>query len=276
MTLAEILAEHPPEAQSNEPAKPIKPISAPAKTAKKKTPARRRRAKPCVTSSNAEPSFSESDKTKPYKKAYAATESYKKKPQNKNYSEKKYSEKKAHRAEYDREQGNQDLETTQDPQSESLKKELKQLGQKECHHAALQLLSRREHSLAELSTKLTSRGFEYDKIQVTLAHSIEQGWQSQKRFAELYIRSKANKGYGPQRIVQQLKFDHKLDSTDIDYGMLECDCDWFELAHTRFTKEWRSGRPMDFEQKQKIQQKLMRRGFDWEQIRYALNKKDDD
>jgi regulatory protein len=70
---------------------------------------------------------------------------------------------------------------------------------------ALSLLTRREHSRWELEQKLHQRGFTSQNILSVLQQLIEEGWQSDHRFAECYIRSRINAGFGPLRIRAELK-----------------------------------------------------------------------
>lgn len=72
-------------------------------------------------------------------------------------------------------------------------------------HKALALLTRREHSRWELEQKLHQRGFTAQKIVPVLQQLIEEGWQSDDRFAECYVCSRINAGFGPLRIRAELK-----------------------------------------------------------------------
>ena len=56
---------------------------------------------------------------------------------------------------------------------------------------ALGLLTRREHSRRELSRKLTSRGVEAADVRSAVDRLEAEGWQSDTRFAEALVRSRA-------------------------------------------------------------------------------------
>jgi regulatory protein len=69
---------------------------------------------------------------------------------------------------------------------------------------ALKLLARREHSQKELQQKLQKKGFSLKLIPIVLQQLIEENWQSDERFADCYIRSRINAGFGPLRIFFEL------------------------------------------------------------------------
>lgn len=71
----------------------------------------------------------------------------------------------------------------------------------------LLLLTRREHSRAELKQKLTRRyGVEaLALIQATLERLVSEQYQSDQRFTECYINSRLQKGFGLNRIKQELQ-----------------------------------------------------------------------
>ncbi|QLH43278.1 MAG: regulatory protein RecX [Coxiellaceae bacterium] len=69
----------------------------------------------------------------------------------------------------------------------------------------MRLLTRREHSQAELALKLKQRGFSPIIIEQVLTEMDTSGWQSDVRFVTAYVRQQAAKGYGPLYITQALK-----------------------------------------------------------------------
>jgi regulatory protein len=69
---------------------------------------------------------------------------------------------------------------------------------------ALKLLSRREHSAAELQLKLRRRGAEDDVAAATVERMRDAGWQSDARYAEMLVRNRVDQGYGPLRIRADL------------------------------------------------------------------------
>jgi regulatory protein len=74
------------------------------------------------------------------------------------------------------------------------------------YHSALGLLARREHSCHELQQKLLQRfPNASDAIHSVLMRLIDEGYQSDARYVEAYVRSRLNKGYGFQRLRQELR-----------------------------------------------------------------------
>jgi regulatory protein len=71
---------------------------------------------------------------------------------------------------------------------------------------ALNLLTRRDHTTAELKRKLAVRGFAADSIAELLAQLCEEGYLDDKRFAERWTESamRSGRGYG-LRILQELQ-----------------------------------------------------------------------
>ena len=65
------------------------------------------------------------------------------------------------------------------------------------HNVCMRLLSMREHSRLELCNKLKVKSFAQDEIQEVLDGLVNEGWQSDQRFAESFIRQRIHKGYGP-------------------------------------------------------------------------------
>lgn len=71
--------------------------------------------------------------------------------------------------------------------------------------ACLQCLSRREHSQHELLTKLALKGFNHADIQHILDELVQQGWQSDERFAQNYSKYRLANGFGALKIQYELK-----------------------------------------------------------------------
>ena len=70
---------------------------------------------------------------------------------------------------------------------------------------ALQLLDKRDYSRAELLRKLAEK--DYDEAEATEAvdRLVELGFVDDARYAPIIVRHYAAKGYGPQRVRQELQ-----------------------------------------------------------------------
>ncbi|MEK6815432.1 MAG: regulatory protein RecX [Nitrospirota bacterium] len=70
---------------------------------------------------------------------------------------------------------------------------------------AYRLLKRREHSRAELATKLLLRGYEEDVVTRVVRELTARGELSDERFAELRAKARLSRGYGPSAVVADLR-----------------------------------------------------------------------
>lgn len=137
------------------------------------------------------------------------------------------------------------------------------------NNAITQMLSRREHSYKEVLRKLQQKGLDPDCCEQQLQKFAEANVQSDARFAEMMIRSRANKGQGLNRIRQELA-EH-----DIDYGLIqsaldELEFDWFDLAKQVAFKKYADKPHKDWQELQTRQRFMQYRGFSQEEIKYAL------
>ncbi len=135
--------------------------------------------------------------------------------------------------------------------------------------AAIGLLARREHSKAELKTKLSQRFPQaFESFYQVLSQLELDGLQSDERFAEAYTRMRHERGYGPARInleLQQRGIAEALVRQCIESSGL----DWYLLAESVVAKKYSKG-ILDFAGKAKAQRFLYYRGFESEHIAEAL------
>ena len=135
---------------------------------------------------------------------------------------------------------------------------------------AVGLLARREHSQAELRSKLKKAEFDDSDIDDTLAQLKQSGLQSDFRFAENYLRYRAQRGYGSQKIQLELK-QRGVDNDIIQAVLQQTDIDWFELAQAARHKKFGQHVPDNVKDRAKQQRFLQYRGFTHEQINESLN-----
>ncbi len=105
------------------------------------------------------------------------------------------------------------------------------------------LLSRRDHSVFELMQKCKQKGYEEQESEQAIKRAQELNYQSDQKFCSVFIRSKSQSGYGPNKIIQELKYkgvNEKL----IHLTLEESEIDWFAIAQRVFEKK----KPTDFEQ----------------------------
>lgn len=108
---------------------------------------------------------------------------------------------------------------------------------------AIQYLARREHSRLELKRKLKRKKFSVDEIDSTLDNLQERNYQNDARFAESYVYYRTQAGYGPLRIIAELR-ERGVSSALIEKFINVRDEQWIAQLKTawlkRFTKEERA------------------------------------
>ncbi len=124
--------------------------------------------------------------------------------------------------------------------------------------AAMDYLSRREHLCAELETKLLKRfqGPEVNAealaalVTATVADLSRENLQCDQRYCDAYVHMRSNRGYGPQRIRQELR-QKGAATAQILQAMDACETDWFELARLTRHKKFGPELPADIKEKSK-------------------------
>ena len=135
---------------------------------------------------------------------------------------------------------------------------------------ALELLSRREHSVYELKQKLKIKiiDLQTDELDEVIEKLKNQNLLSDQRFALAVIKQKSSQGYGPKFIELYLK--NKFVSSN-DYDIYEQNIDWIEICVKQISKKIRSS-SVSLKEKEKISRFLSNRGFNYEIIKSAFNK----
>tara|TARA_B110000503_G_scaffold98032_1_gene146978 strand:+ start:1039 stop:1536 length:498 start_codon:yes stop_codon:yes gene_type:complete len=145
-------------------------------------------------------------------------------------------------------------------------------------YQAMGLLARREQSRNELQRKLHLKMLEkgwYVDLEHLLDELQRQGLQSDLRFSEVLVRSKANAGYGPSRLYQW-GVQYGLNRDLIFLQMQEQQFDWFQIALQQKCKHCGSGQAISLQERARQARYLYQRGFDQEHIYYALDTQPDE
>lgn len=138
---------------------------------------------------------------------------------------------------------------------------------------ALRLLARREHSQRELRTKLSSRGYEAGEIARTLDRLAGRGLVSDERFAEVFLRSRLERGQGPLKIRAQLR-ERGVDAPLIDAALKKAAMDWDRCAATARSRRFGEAPPGDREEMARQARFLRGRGFSEGQVARAVLRED--
>ncbi|HID44745.1 MAG TPA: regulatory protein RecX [Chromatiaceae bacterium] len=123
----------------------------------------------------------------------------------------------------------------------------------------MHLLSLREHSRFELERKLLRR-HEQAMVQQVLQNLAQQGLQSDERFAEQYVYSRRNKGYGPLRIRAELR-EKGVAEDLISIWLDDPEQDWYALMLATAEKKFGGQPPADRKEMAKRGRFLSSRGF---------------
>lgn len=124
------------------------------------------------------------------------------------------------------------------------------------------LLARREYSEFELRNKMQEKAFSEEEIENALAHCQQKNWQSDKRFAENYLNARSQRGYGINRIKQELRQLKGVSSDIIEEVFEETEIDWESLALNVLKKKFPNYvEKQTPKMKQKIWQYMISHGF---------------
>lgn len=137
---------------------------------------------------------------------------------------------------------------------------------KQLYGLALRLLTRREHSVQELSRKLREKTEHPEYISEIIQELIQKKYLDDARFAESYSRARANKGYGTLRIKRELKEKGIAEIANISAADIKL------IYNRKFGDSF----PTDNREKAKRIRYLQYRGFSFEEIKKVLNHEDDE
>jgi regulatory protein len=142
--------------------------------------------------------------------------------------------------------------------------------------AAVRLLGRREYTAAELTGKLSQRGYDDDAIASLTAALRADGTLDDRRVAEAHVRSASHiKRRGRHRIEREL-VARGIDRATVSHalGALSADDDVAAIRQVLLRK--RVPAKLDQAARRRIFQHLMRRGFSADAISKVLGQRPDD
>ena len=139
----------------------------------------------------------------------------------------------------------------------------------EIYNKALDILSRREHSVLVLKQKLQKKfDTEYD-IKETISRLKKNNLLNDYRFSESYVVFRKRKGFGPIKISNELK--SKGVAEVIIFEVLDNEGGWDEAANRAFSKRFKDGPSTDTKILLKQKNFLYNRGFDFKEIESVLS-----
>lgn len=135
---------------------------------------------------------------------------------------------------------------------------------------AMRLLAQRDHSEMELRRKLAAQDVSDAEIEQSIAYCHEYHWLDDAGFAARYVRQRSRKGYGPQRIQQELS-TKGVAQEHIRLALQQDDIDWAPLARKTLHKRFGDAPPGSWQERAKMQRFLLYRGFFQEDIQSAFS-----
>lgn len=125
---------------------------------------------------------------------------------------------------------------------------------------ALRALARRDHGRMELKQKLSQISDDNALIEKILNECQTQNWLNELRFTQSYIRSRAQKHYGPKKIFYELQ-QRGIDKTLIENAFETEALDWPALAETARQRKFGKALAKTWAERGKQSQYLFQRGF---------------
>ncbi|MFO6422769.1 regulatory protein RecX [Motilimonas sp. KMU-193] len=137
------------------------------------------------------------------------------------------------------------------------------------YQALINLVSRREHSRLEIKQKLLQKEYPSQLIEQAISHCCECDYINDARYCASFIRIKANKGFGLGRLTMELK-QKGISAEQIQQALDELALDWYQIAQQCYQKKYGDKQIDDYKERQKRQRYLFSRGFDSDQVRFAV------
>jgi regulatory protein len=142
--------------------------------------------------------------------------------------------------------------------------------------SALDFLSYRIRSTAEIKQKLKSKKISAGTIEKTIGHLAKIGLINDEEFARQLIQSKMGRKPAGKNVIKQKLFQKGISKNIADYiiGELYTDVKQNELINNVYDKYEKKVKGMDrFQKRKKLFEYLMRKGFDIDSINEFLNEK---
>lgn len=130
----------------------------------------------------------------------------------------------------------------------------------------MDLLARREHSYQELQRKLCVRFADVELVRTELDRLRDERLQSDERFAEAFLHSRAQRLYGPLRIRLELR-ERGVAEPIIVKVMQDSEIDWQGNLQMLVRSKFGRAAPADLKEKAKRLRFLQYRGFVGEDTR---------
>jgi regulatory protein len=148
------------------------------------------------------------------------------------------------------------------------RREVDPLDSRAARAAALDALSRRDHSAAELRGKLIGKGYDALVIEELVGHLRAEKLLDDARYLDNFVAYHAGRGQGPNRVRGSLR-QLGLATADID-AALAAYPDWPTQLKRAREKKFGTSLPTNYADRRRQAQFLAYRGFSGAQIRSDL------
>jgi len=146
--------------------------------------------------------------------------------------------------------------------------------QADIRQQAFRLLARREYSYRELQQRF-ERQFGPDDVVQALDQLVEDGYQSDRRFCGVFVRSRIGQLQG----LNKVRFDMRqkgIPESLLNEVLEEEAPDWYALAREARMRRFPQLDRKDRKLMAKVMRHLLQRGFNMDEARYAIEVDDED
>jgi regulatory protein len=123
----------------------------------------------------------------------------------------------------------------------------------------------REHSTAELSSKLAQKFDKSELVPSVIEQVTEDGYLSDERFTEAYVRMRQGRGFGPVKIRSEL-MNRSVSNTLIDEYLDQRAALWLNIAEDQYLKKFGQTKVKDYKDWSRRARFLQSRGFNRDHI----------
>lgn len=130
-----------------------------------------------------------------------------------------------------------------------------------------------ERSHSEVRRKLRQLKCPPDEAEEVMVQLIEMGFLNEERFARSYARGKfRQKSWGRHKIRQGLR-EKGIGEHLLEMALREeiSETDYRDTLRREMQKKWPTETPPGYEDRQKVRQHFIRRGFEWELVDEIAN-----
>ncbi len=117
------------------------------------------------------------------------------------------------------------------------------------------------YSINNIDKEIVETPNTHQYIDQVIEYCYQHNWLDDRRFAEQFIYSRSNKGYGPRRIILELQ-QKGVTKSIIEQTLQESNIQWKKLAESVVQKKFGKKINNDMKNKVKIANFLIYRGFD--------------